>query len=82
MMAKKPVPRTHAAAKKAGHAPAQSFSLWSEMAEVSRRLGTHFPPQEASLGHIAWEGPCEGGTKVVCYYDEDMQPTRCFNVPC
>jgi hypothetical protein len=70
MPSKTHVPRTLSAAKKAGHAPSRS--------RVEMRLSS----EGAKPGDIASIGPCENGNRIVCYFDEDMEPTHCVNMPC
>ncbi len=77
------IPRTASEATKRGHAKTENFSLGKAMADLSNKMGTHFAAANAKPGDIAWVGPCEAsGTRVVCYYDEAMQPTDCRNQPC
>jgi hypothetical protein len=70
MTSKTHVPRTLAAAKKAGHPAAKSPTE------------TRLSPEGAKPGDIASIGPCEKGNRIICYFDEDMEPTNCVNVPC
>jgi hypothetical protein len=77
------IPRTAEEATARGHQKAGNFNLAHAMADLSNKMGTHFSATNAKPGDVAWSGPCEAsGTRVVCYYDADMQPTDCRNVPC
>jgi hypothetical protein len=35
----------------------------------------------AKPGDVAFIGPAQNGNRVMCYYDANLQPTICRNVP-
>ncbi len=49
---------------------------------AQRAKGAHFAAEGAKPGDVAWVGPCQGGTRIVCYYNSDMQPSDCRNQSC
>jgi hypothetical protein len=53
----------------------KKFNLHSHIAELQRQMGTHFSPRGQSPGGVAWKGPCENGTQMVCRFDDAMMPT-------
>lgn len=78
---KKPAPlaRTVDESDHMGHQPASGFRLTASR----RKLGVEVSPANAKPGDIAWIGPCEAtGTRVVCYYDANLDPTDCRNQRC
>jgi hypothetical protein len=48
----------------------------------SFKKGVHISPKHAAPGDVAWVGDCEGKTRRVCYFDVNMDPSDCRNVPC
>ena len=76
------IPRTASEASQNGHPLAQAFGV-DVQAAIPTARGMHFSSASAKPGDVAWVGPCEAsGTRVVCYYDQAMEPTDCRNVPC
>lgn len=75
---------TQGAAKPAGSGSQnpQKFNLHQHIAAVQRQMGTHFSPEGKQPGDIAWTGPCENGSQMVCRFDQDMQPSDCKPEPC
>jgi hypothetical protein len=73
------IPRTATEAAARGHR-----KLSKKRAQgIIHEKGAHLSPKEAKPGDIAWMGPCEStGTRVICYYDQNMDPSDCRNVPC
>lgn len=49
---------------------------------AARAMGAHLSPANAKPGDIAYIGPCENGTRIVCYYDANMLPSDCRSQPC
>jgi hypothetical protein len=72
----KTVPRTVAEADVHKHAKVPMPSA-KDMAG-----GTHMSVQGAQVGDVAYVGPCEAGTRIVCYYDQNLDPSDCRNQPC
>lgn len=68
------IPRVVSASKKLGHKEVPKPKSFAGGLSLSH--------QHAAPGDIAWVGPCEGNTRIVCYYDENMDPSRCTNQPC
>jgi len=68
------IPRVASASKKLGHSKAAKPKSFAG--------GAHLSPKHAAPGDVAWIGPCDGNTRVVCYYDENMDPSDCRNQPC
>ena len=68
------VPRVVSASKKMGNKKAAK--------PKSLANGVHISPKHAAPGDVAWIGPCENGTRIVCYFDENMDPSDCHNQPC
>jgi hypothetical protein len=77
----KRVARTASEADERGHEPLQQFSL-KKLSAAKRNKGAHLSSDNAKPGDIAWVGPCENGSRIVCYYDENMNPSDCRNQPC
>lgn len=78
-----PIPRNSAEADQLSHPKVESFNLAKLTADLAKQAGTHFSAKTASEGDVAWVGPCEeGGTRVVCYYDKNLDPSDCRNQPC
>jgi hypothetical protein len=68
------IPRVSAASKKMGHRKvAKPKSLVA---------GVHLAAQHAAPGDVAWIGDCKNGVRLVCYYDDNMDPSDCRNQPC
>ena len=77
------IPRNVTEAEQRGHAKTEGFNLSSFTASHAAKAGTHLSPSNAKPGDVAWVGPCEeGGTRIVCYYDQNMDPSDCRNQPC
>jgi hypothetical protein len=73
------IPRTAAQAAAGDH---RKLSKKQAKALLHEK-GAHLSPNGAKPGDIAWVGPCEStGTRVICYYDRNMDPSDCRNVPC
>jgi hypothetical protein len=68
------VPRVSSASKKMGHPKIPKPKSFAK--------GVHISQKHAAPGDVAWVGPCEGQTRIVCYYDENMDPSDCRNQPC
>jgi hypothetical protein len=78
---KKPtlIPRTAKEATKIGH---KKIGKRARVALLHAH-GANISSSNAQPGDIAWVGPCEStGTRVVCYYDANMNPSDCRNQPC
>jgi hypothetical protein len=73
------IPRTAKEASDAGH---KKISKTAKSALVHAK-GAHISSNNAQPGDVAWVGPCEStGTRVVCYYDKNLDPSDCRNQPC
>ncbi len=82
MARRRTIARTLREAERRKYDVAIGFSL-AELSSTQRAKGTTFSKSDAEPGDIAWSGPCEeSGTHVVCYYDENMDPSICRNEPC
>jgi hypothetical protein len=68
------VPRVASVSKQMGHPKVPKPESFAK--------GVHISPKHAAPGDVAWVGPCEGKTRIVCYYDENMDPSDCRNQPC
>jgi hypothetical protein len=82
---KKPVhvPRTANEATKKGHRKIPKRLETAVARARSAHLGANISASNAKPGDVAWVGPCEAsGTRVVCYYDQNMNPSDCRNQPC
>lgn len=77
----KGVARTAGEATRRGHSQARNLSL-ADISAAEKRKGTHFSRTDAKPGDIAWMGPCDDGSRIVCYYDDNMDPSDCRNQPC
>jgi hypothetical protein len=69
------------AERKATRRP-KAFDLHSHLANLQRQMGTLYSTAGQGPGDVAWRGPCEGGTQMVCRFDRDMLPTDCKPEPC
>ena len=73
------IPRTAKEAARQGHKKLSKKAT----AALNHAKGAHIASNNAQPGDVAWIGPCEStGTRIVCYYDENMDPKRCTNQPC
>jgi hypothetical protein len=70
----KKIPRVSSSSKKMGHPKVAK--------PKSLAKGVQLSQQHAAPGDIAWIGPCNNGTRIVCYYDDNMDPKDCRNQPC
>jgi hypothetical protein len=68
------VPRVASASKKLGHKSVAKPSSFANGVNISQK--------HAAPGDVAWIGPCEGGNRIVCYFDENMDPSDCRNQSC
>ena len=75
------IARTVGEAKRRGHRKISNVRL-STMAASARSQGVHLSTSGAQPGDIAWAGPCVNGNRIVCYYDQNMNPSDCRNQPC
>ena len=72
----KPVPRHTSEADRLGHAKIKNLQS-ALMAQ-----GVHLSTNNAKPGDVAWVGPCVNGNRIVCYYDQNMDPSDCRNQSC
>jgi len=77
----KVTPRTANEADQLGHSKASNFNLVS-LGHEEKQKGVHMSAQGAKPGDVAWMGPCVAGIRIVCYYDQNMDPSDCRNQPC
>jgi hypothetical protein len=78
-VSKRAIPRTSAEAKK------RKFKKTArpDAADPRFKGSISFSKAQARPGDVAFIGPCEPtGTRVICFYDENMDPSDCRNVPC
>jgi hypothetical protein len=75
-------PKKTAQRKKAAAVKAEEFNLHRHLANLQLQMGTFHSPGGKKPGDVAWEGPCEGGTHMVCRFDADMQPSNCGPEKC
>ena len=75
------VARTAVEADDRGHEKTLNFRL-DNLNIDKRNRGLMISAASARPGDIAWAGPCINGMRIVCYYDVNMDPSDCRNVPC
>jgi len=76
------MPKTPVGARTGRAPPATTFNLHKHLAEMQQKMGMLQSPDGKKPGDIAWEGPCENGTRMVCRFDADMQPSICKPESC
>ena len=72
----------HVAKARTRASKTKKFNLHQHIAELQRQMGTHYSPAGQAPNDVAWRGPCENGTQMVCRFDDDMQPSKCAPEPC
>lgn len=84
-MAKGPqsvIPRTVHEANQQGYMKVEGFRI-SDLSRREKQRWTQVSPKFARPGDVAWVGPCEdSGTRIVCYYDDNLDPSDCRNERC
>jgi hypothetical protein len=74
--------RTAREAEARGAESLENFQI-SGLRRSARSNAIEFSKRNAKPGDIAWIGPCEDtGTRIVCYYDANMDPSDCKNERC
>jgi hypothetical protein len=81
MAKSKGIARTSAEAKRRGAKIIPKLSL-KTMVKADKEAGVVFSKASAQPGDIAWMGPCVGGRRIVCYFDENMDPSDCRSQSC
>ena len=77
------IPRTASEARKRGHKKITKKAAATIVRAQNSHVGTHLSSNNANPGDVAWIGPCEAsGTRIICYYDQNMDPSDCKDVPC
>lgn len=72
----------HAVARNVKEADKRGHASVPRPKAADRAKGAHLSSSTAKPGDVAYIGPCENGTRIVCYYDQNMLPSNCRSQPC
>jgi hypothetical protein len=75
-------PKATVRGKKKAGLKAEPFNLHQHLANLQLQMGIFHSPEGKKPGDVAWRGPCEGKTQMVCRFDNDMQPSNCGPEKC